>query len=509
MERIEALPKKQLSLILRLTLAITIMGGVMVAVAGAQTEVEPGFNLFSTESEIEIGRESAMEVEQQLPVLRDGAVEDYVERVGARLARQAPGADYPYQFKVLNLAEVNAFALPGGFMYVNRGLLESVRNEGELAGVLAHEISHVALRHSTNQASKAYLAQAGLSVLGGIFGGDSTAHDILGAVGGVGVPLLFLKFSRSAEEQADTLGAQIMAQAGYDPSSLASFFAHLDQQGGGGPPEFLSSHPSYENRQENIRREAELVEPVRQTGAVGELPDIQARLERMASAPTMDEVQKGNVAQAPPARTERGTAEVRTDNPSSRFETFTQRRGYYQISHPDNWRAYEARDGFGVTLAPQGGIVETSTGRQEIIYGVIVNHYEPFEPLRGGSRSLGSLGFRSGSDFESGVSRSLETATRDILMEILDTNPHLQPVRDSLGSRIVDRQPAVTADLAGTSPVTRREERVSIVTRDAGDGHVLYVLLVAPAQNYEEVARGFDRMIESLRVDDGAVHTES
>lgn len=509
MERIETRGKNPLSLILRAILTIMIMSGVMVAVAGAQTEVEPGFNLFSTESEIEIGRESAQQVEQQLPLLRDDAVEDYVDRVGTRLARQAPGADYPYQFKVLNLAEVNAFALPGGFMYVNRGLLESVRSEEELAGVLAHEISHVALRHSTNQASKAYLAQAGLSVLGGIFGEDTKAHDVLGAVGGVGVPLLFLKFSRSAEEQADTLGAQIMARAGYDPSSLALFFEHLEEQGGASPPEFLSSHPSYATRQENIRREAELLAPVRETGAVGELRNVQARLEGMAPASTMDDVQKGNVAQAPPARTERGTADVRTDRPSSRFATFTQRRGYYQISYPDNWQAYEARDGFGVTLAPQGGIAQTSAGRQEIVYGVIVNHYEPFEPLKNRSRSLGALGFRSGSDFETEVPPSLETATRDILMEILDTNPHLQPVRDSLGRRVVDRQPAVTAELAGTSPVTGREERVGVVTRDAGDGHVLYVLLVAPAQNYEEFADEFDRMIESLRVDDNAVHTES
>src|SRR4029078_9749908 len=111
---------------------------------------------------------------------------------------------------VVDVSDINAFALPGGFMYVNRGLIEAVRNEGELAGVMAHEMSHVVLRHGTNQASKAYLAQAGLGVLGGVLGGGAMSQ-VIGAVGGFGLNSLFLKFSRTAEEQADVLGAQTMA----------------------------------------------------------------------------------------------------------------------------------------------------------------------------------------------------------------------------------------------------------------------------------------------------------
>jgi predicted Zn-dependent protease len=212
--------------------------GILLAMALAtpaiaQTHVDPGFNLFSTEQEVQIGRDSAQEVERQLPVLRDGTVSRYVEEIGARLAREAPGADYPYQFRVLDVADLNAFALPGGFIYVNRGLLEAVRNEGELAGVLAHEAAHVALRHGTNQVSKSYLAQAGLSVLGGLIGGDRTASDILNVVGGAGLPLLFLKFGRTAEEQADTVAAQMMARAGYDPLAHESFIDPLESQSRG------------------------------------------------------------------------------------------------------------------------------------------------------------------------------------------------------------------------------------------------------------------------------------
>jgi Zn-dependent protease with chaperone function len=478
------------------------------AIALPQTEVEPGFNLFSTESEIEIGRESAKEVERQLPVLRDEAVEDYVNRVGTRLAGQAPGADYPYQFKVLNLAEVNAFALPGGFMYLNRGLLESVRNEGELAGVLAHEIGHVALRHGTNQASKAYLTQAGLSVLGGLFGANSTASDVIGAVGGIGMPLLFLKFSRSAEEQADTLATQIMARAGYDPSGLVSFFDRLDEHSvGGAPPEFLSSHPSYENRRENIRKEAALVRPVNQTAAVGGLRDVQSRLDRLDPAPSMESISKSTADSPPPARTERGrAADVSIESPSPRFQHFSQQSGYYRISYPDNWRAHEARDTFGVTLAPEGGIVRTSTGQPEIVSGVLINHYQSFEHLDP-PRSLGSLGFRSSSELEA-VPDFLEEATRDILVGIMDGNPHLQPVSDSGERRVVDGEPALSVDLAGWSPVTGQQEHVTLVTRGAGDGHVLYVLSIATGENRQALAGTFHRMLESLRVDDTAVHSD-
>ena len=266
-----------------------LMTVLLAAPAAGQSDVDPGFNLFSREQEIELGRQAASEVEQELPVLEDETVQDYVRNVGGRLAAHAPGAEYPYTFTVLNLAEANAFALPGGFMYVNRGLLELVDTESQLAGVLAHEIAHVALRHGTNQASKSYLAQGGLAILGALLG-DSTAGNIAGAVSGVGVPLLFLKFSRSAEEQADTVGTQIMHGAGYDPAALAAFFDTLEQKNDGGPPEFLSSHPSYENRRENIQHEAAAVGGGGRSEVVGGLGGIQSRLGRLPDAPKMADV---------------------------------------------------------------------------------------------------------------------------------------------------------------------------------------------------------------------------
>src|SRR4029077_7801844 len=188
---------------------IALVGLMTLAVgtASGQTVVRPGFNVFSIDQDVEIGKQSAFQAEKQLPMLSNAAVSRYVSTIGARLVAQAPGPKFTYQFKVVNASEVNAFALPGGFIYVNRGLLSKARTEGELAGVMAHEIAHVALRHPTNQASKAYLAQAGLGVLGGILGGRtrSSTGQIIGAVGGFGLNSLFLKFSRSVESQADVV----------------------------------------------------------------------------------------------------------------------------------------------------------------------------------------------------------------------------------------------------------------------------------------------------------------
>src|ERR1044071_294968 len=143
----------------------------------AQTQFKPGFNLFSQDQDQEIGKQSAAEAERQLPILHDQSIDAYVGRVGKRLASAAPGAKYLYRFKVVNASDVNAFALPGGYMYVNRGLIEAVQNEGQLAGVMAHEMAHVALRHGTSQASKAYLGQAGLGLLGGLLGKDDRSTE--------------------------------------------------------------------------------------------------------------------------------------------------------------------------------------------------------------------------------------------------------------------------------------------------------------------------------------------
>ena len=262
--------------------------------AHAHTDLKPGFNLFSAQQDVQIGQQSAVQVEREIPVLGQPASTRFVQRLGARLAANAPGAKFPYRFKVVNLSDLNAFALPGGYVYVHRGLIEQVRTEGELAGVLAHEIAHIALRHPTNRLSKAYAAQAGAGLVGSLFGvrGGTTTGEVVNALGGFGLNALFLKFSRADESQADALGAQIMARSGYNPSEMANFFAYMRQKAGSDPgrvQQFFSGHPSPADRESHIRTEARQ-RSVRRASPVGGLSAAKAELRRLAPARSMSQV---------------------------------------------------------------------------------------------------------------------------------------------------------------------------------------------------------------------------
>src|SRR5437762_12284631 len=242
-------------------ICIAVALAMSVGIADAQTKIKSGFNLFSPQDDAQIGAQSAVEAEQQLPIVRDGSVENYVNRIGRRLSQNAGGPNFNYQFRVVNASDINAFALPGGYIYVNRGVLEQSRNEGEVAGVLAHEISHVALRHGTHQASKAYLAQAGISILGGILGskvGQGTGQ-IINAIGGFGLNALFLKYSRDIETQADVRGSQILSASGYSPVDMVNFFKTLESVDTSKKTNWMADHPAPPDRIARIEKEAKLL----------------------------------------------------------------------------------------------------------------------------------------------------------------------------------------------------------------------------------------------------------
>src|SRR5512142_2765080 len=261
--------------------------------ATAQTRINPGFNLFSPEQDVQVGQQSAQQAEQQLPILRDATAQAYVNRIGQRLAAHAGGPQFPYRFRIVNASDINAFALPGGYVYVNRGVLENARNEGEVAGVLAHEISHVALRHGTHQASKAYLAQAGIGILGGLLGGHvgAGAADVINTVGGIGLNALFLKYSRDLESQADVRGAQILAASGYSPNDMVSFFRTLESVDKSKKTNWMSDHPAPPDRIARIQKEATMLRVTSSpTTNVAELHTIQAELRRNGAAPTSQQI---------------------------------------------------------------------------------------------------------------------------------------------------------------------------------------------------------------------------
>jgi Peptidase family M48 len=478
-------------------------------VARAQTKpATPGFNLFSVEQDVEIGRQSAVEAERQLPMLRNQNVDRYLNKIIGKLAAQAPGARYPYAIKAVNASEINAFSLPGGPMYVNRGLFEAARSEAELAGVLAHEMSHVALRHGTHQASKAYLGQAGLGILGGLLGknGGNTSQ-IVNAVGGLGLNAVFLKFGRDAEYQADQLGAQIMAGAGYDPVAMADFFGLLRTEQGRDPGKverFFSDHPPAADREARIRDQAGSLRLARSQD-VGGFDRMRADLRRLSPAPS-------RVAQVPeePRREDRrnqgsGRYDVRVDEPSSRFQRFEQPNGFFTIDHPDNWRAYASDPGFAVSFAPDGGVVDTGNGQQAMLYGVIVNHYAPFEGDT--DRQQQSLQ-RNYAPFED-TDRwrgSLEDATDDLVRQIVRSNSYLRAQDGQARREQIDGASSFSVVLSGRSPVTGQEERVTVVTRGLSDGDVIYALSIVPGSGYDSMTRTFAQMLRTLNVNDDAVH---
>ena len=227
-----------------------------IALAQGPTRLHPGFNLFSKEQDVQLGKESAAEVRKQMPIVKDPFLNEYVNRIGKRLANSPEARDsgYPFTFEVVADPSINAFALPGGPMFINTGLLKAVDNEAQLAGVMGHEMSHVILRHGTNQASKAQLIQLP-AVLGSQVAGGSMVGKLAQVGIGLGANSVLLKFSRSAESQADLMGSHLIADAGYDPIQMARFFEKLSAEGGGRAPQFLSSHPNPENRDRAIQKE--------------------------------------------------------------------------------------------------------------------------------------------------------------------------------------------------------------------------------------------------------------
>src|SRR5215813_2745187 len=249
------------SAMIGLVFSIAVAIAMMPLATFAQTPIKLHSNKFKPEDDVKLGQQAAAQAEQKMQLVRDPELAGYVERVGERLAAAIPPEfqhpEFQYSFKVVNAKDINAFALPGGPMYVNSGMITAAKTEDEMAGVMAHEISHVALRHGTAQVTK----QQKYSMLSGIMGmGGQILGGPIGSVaqmGAQGVGVYLLKFSREYETEADLLGARIMANAGYDPRQLANMFQTIEAQGGAGGPSFLSDHPSPKDRYAKINQEAQ------------------------------------------------------------------------------------------------------------------------------------------------------------------------------------------------------------------------------------------------------------
>ena len=246
---------------LRSVVAVVLILTTLVAFAnvdpkkGRVTANPSSGNRYSLEQEVDYGRQAIAEIEKELPLLPvDHPVSKYINALGNQLAAKAPGYKFPYTFRVVNQKEINAFALPGGPIYVNTGTIAAA-SEAELAGVVGHEVSHVVMRHSTRQASRQSKATIPLAILNGVLG--SSVGGWAGSLAQMGISIgagsVFTKYSRDAETEADMVGAQIIYDTGFDPHAMVTFFQKLkEQQGGGGGPSFLASHPDPGNRARDV-----------------------------------------------------------------------------------------------------------------------------------------------------------------------------------------------------------------------------------------------------------------
>jgi predicted Zn-dependent protease len=224
-------------------------------------DVGKGVNFYSIEKEIALGKQMATEVERNAKIINDPVIAEYVSRLGQNIVRNSD-AKVPFTIKVIDSQEVNAFALPGGFFFVNTGLIMKAETEAELAGVMAHEIAHVAARHGTKQATRGDIANIA-TIPAAIFLGGWTGYAIRQGAG-VAIPMAFLKFSRSMEEEADFLGLQYMYKAGYDPLAFVDFFERIQSMEKKKPGTFskvFSSHPLTASRVEKTQKNIQGLEP--------------------------------------------------------------------------------------------------------------------------------------------------------------------------------------------------------------------------------------------------------
>jgi predicted Zn-dependent protease len=361
-------------------------------------------------------------------------------------------------------------------MYVNRGMIEAAHNEGEMAGVMAHELSHVALRHGTAQASKAqkYGLLAGILGIGGqILGGVPGAAA---QIAGQGVGVYFLKFSREYETEADILGARIMANAGYDPHDLANMFKTIEQQSGGGGGGFLSDHPAPADRYARINEESQHLRvnnPIRDSR---EFSQVQARLRNMGRAPSMAEIAQsgnryptgettGNYPNNPP--------QGRVDYPSTRYQSYSELGGIARVSVPSNWRELGGNN--SVWFAPAGAYGQN---QNQAVYTHGVN--------------IGIAQTQS---------RNLQQATNEFLNGLGAGGGNLRQ-RSGLQRTTMSGRTGLTTTLTNINEATGQAEVVTVITTQLRNGQLFYLIAVAPESESTSYQAAFRNILRSLQIND-------
>ncbi len=442
----------------------------------AQTKVTPPKNKYTPEQDVQIGQEAAAEVRQQYPLINDREIRDYLDDLGRRLVAATPPEyrqpAFEYSFTPVNLKEINAFALPGGPMFVNRGMIDAASREGEVAGVMAHELSHVLLRHGTANATKAQGFQIGAlagAIAGAVIGGGWGQVVSQGSQFGLGTWLM--KYSREYQKQADLLGAQIMARAGYDPRDLARMFETIQAQSkGSGGPEWMSSHPNPGNRSTYIAQEAANLR-------LAPAPDsrdfvsIKRELGTLPPAKSMADLGRGNTGGGENAPASVGRMGEPVPPPSTAYRGV---RGgqLFQTSVPSNWQAVTSNS--AVKFVPENAYGQLN-GETVFTHGV-------------------ELGVARA------ASQDLVESTDALLSALAQGNPNLRQAAQPRQTRLSQRT-AIEHQLVNRTP-GGEQERVGVTTTFLADGNLFYMLTIVPVDESNRYQPAFSRVASNLRLND-------
>ena len=430
-----------------------------------RTQLKPPWNMYSPQTDVQLGRKNAQLLEERLPLCKDPKVDEYLTKLGMRLVSKLPtrGIQYPWEFHCVNDKSINAFALPGGFVFVNRGAIEVSDSEAQLAAVMGHELSHVALRHGTAQASKAQLAQGAAGIFGGLFGG-STGGDLLTEGVALGAGGLLLRYSRGDETQADVMGTQVIYDAGYDPRAMAQFFEKLQSETAGkNPPQFLSDHPNPDHRVERVDEEIDkLGGPP--ANAKRDSAEFEAIKREVLALPVVKKVSPATAA---------GSASPPPPPASSHFSEYE--GSSFKLKYPDNWSETHSDD--GASFAPVGGVVQTSGAQGALAYGLIVS----MTPSQAGSND----------------SAALANATEQLILSLRKANPNLRVTQRSAPVRL-NGQPGLSTYLSNDSPVGGQEtDWLITVMQPQG---LLSFLCVAPQNAYNDYDKTFSAILDTVRL---------
>jgi hypothetical protein len=486
-------------------LCIAVLSGLCTPLAWARFQPPTCKNAFTQQQEITEGQKVVAQVYQQMPVLPDSdPVAKYVRSVGAKLVTHAPGYKWPYNFHVVASEDINAFALPGGTIFVNLGTVQAAETEAQLAGVMAHEISHVVMRHSTcnltAQQSKSLWYGLG-RIASSILLGSGTAGQLSqAAIGGV-QSLDFLRMSRDDEKQADLLGTDILYDSGYDPRGMPQFFETIQAKYGAGGAQFLSDHPNPGDRTQYVN--AEIATLPRRDHPVVTTPEF-TQIHAVAmkdKALTAKAIQSGTwrksgqyasgpgggagqVAAPAGQSGEGGAAAVSAPRLSRSALGIGGRMVKYQgtrfaIDYPQKWQQSADPSG-AVTLAPSGG---ASTAG--LAYGAII----AIEKQDGGGVTNAA---------------SLSAATGALIQKLSQQNGGLEQL-GQIKTTTVNGRPANVVELRGRSPVAEGgkplAERDRLLTVARSDGDLSYVVFVAPEPDAGLLKSTFDAMAASFRAE--------